>query len=334
MKKEALLYEKLDANYIKCKLCSHRCKIAPGKTGICGVRKNERGILYTTVYGSAIAANVDPIEKKPFYHFLPGSSAFSIATVGCNFRCGFCQNWQISQVRDSDYYRAYQLEPRKIIESALRANCASISYTYTEPTIFFEYAYNTAILAKENGLCNNFVTNGYMTKEAIDLIAPYLDAANVDLKSFRDEYYRKICKARLEPVLESIKYMKELNIWIEVTTLVIPGENDSEEELNDIAEFLAKLDPEIPWHISRFHPDYQFTDHEATPLETLKKAYRIGQDHGLRYIYLGNVLEGNDTICYNCGKTLIKRWYYSIVENNIKEGKCRFCGSEIAGIWR
>ena len=335
MNKEAMLYRKLNSNRVECYLCAHNCNIADSDFGICGVRQNIKGSLYTLVYGEAIAAHIDPIEKKPLYHLLPSSSSYSIATIGCNFKCVFCQNWQISQSTKKEYplYENKELMPYDIVSKARENNCRSIAYTYTEPTVFFEYAYDTAKLAKEYGLYNVFVTNGYMSRSALDTISPYLDAANVDLKSFRDDFYKKVCKARLGPVLDSIRYMKKLGIWVEVTTLVIPGENDSREELKDIADFIAGVDKNIPWHISRFHPDYEFTQYSATPLDTLKKAEDIAKLAGLRYIYLGNVSQETNTYCYNCGRLLIKRVYFSVLENNIKDGKCPYCGADIAGIW-
>jgi len=334
--REALLYEKLENKLVYCYLCAHNCKIAEQKFGFCDVRQNINGLLYTQVYARPCAMHVDPIEKKPLYHFFPGSSAFSIATMGCNFRCGFCQNWEISQsaIIDGDF-TGEEVLPQEIVEAALKNKCQSISYTYTEPTIFFEYAYQTAKLAKEKGLYNNFVTNGYMTGECLEMIKPYLDAANVDLKFFKDSSYRKICKGSLEPVLNSIRLMRKLNIWVEVTTLVVPGENDSEEELRDIAQFIVSVDKNIPWHVSRFHPDYQFIDHEATPESTLKKAQEIGYKSGLSYIYVGNVWGwGNDTYCHNCKKLLIKREVFSVLEYNIKQSKCTFCNTTIPGIFR
>jgi len=330
-----MLFEKNSDKKVHCILCSHNCKIPDLKFGICGVRQNIEGDLFTHVYGEVIAEHVDPIEKKPFYHFLPGSKAYSIATYGCNFRCDFCQNWQISQIKkngNSQPFAKY-IEPKEIVKNALKNNCKSISYTYTEPTIFFEYAYDIAKIAKENGLLNAFVTNGYMTDKALLKISPYLDAANVDLKSFRDDFYKNMCKARLKPVLNSIKKMKELGIWVEITTLVVPEQNDSDEELNDIAEFISSVGKEIPWHISRFHPDYNYNDSYPTPIETLHKAYDIGKKHGLKHVYLGNVLDEKDTICFNCGEILIKRNYMDGKNVNIKEGKCCKCGSKIDGIW-
>lgn len=336
MKKEALLYEKSEHKSVHCFLCAHQCKIAEGKFGFCGVRQNIDGALYTFAYGKVIAAHVDPIEKKPLYHFLPGSTSFSIATIGCNFRCGFCQNWEISQTsfRDGDILGGGALSPKEIVKEAIENRCKSISYTYTEPTVFFEYALETAKLAKSKGLYNNFVTNGYMTKDALLMIKPYLDAANVDLKFFKDSSYKKICAGSLEPVLHSIRVMRELGIWVEVTTLVVPGENDSEEELTGIAEFIAGVDRDMPWHVSRFHPDYKFTDRQATSEDALKKAEKIGKGAGLTYIYVGNIAGfGNDTFCPSCKKLLIKREVFSVSEYNIKQGRCVFCNAAIPGLF-
>ena len=334
MKKEAMLYKKLENQKVSCFLCSHRCMIGDSQYGVCGVRRNEKGTLFSYVYGEVIASHVDPIEKKPLYHFLPGSKSYSIATMGCNFRCGFCQNWEISQLSKRDgSLGGYELKPEEVVREAKKYGCKSISYTYTEPTIFFEYAYDTARIAKKEGIYNNFVTNGYMTKEALDAIESYLDAANVDLKSFRDEYYKTICMGRLQPVLDSIRYMRKLDIWVEITTLIIPGENDSEAELNDIAGFLAEVDKNMPWHISAFHPDYKFKDYSPTPIETLRKAKEIGKKNGLRYIYMGNVLEGGDTHCHNCNELLVKRSYFAPEVMNINAGKCPSCGTKIPGLW-
>ena len=335
MNKEALLWDSLDDKRVHCHLCAHECRIPESKFGICGVRQNVDGILYTLVYGQVIAAHVDPIEKKPLYHFLPGSLSYSIATVGCNFRCGFCQNWQISQAsrRDGAGASGATLMPEEIVEEARRNHCLSISYTYTEPTIFFEYAYDTAILAKKAGLANVFVTNGYMTRQALEMIKPYLDAANVDLKRFSEAYYKKNCMARLQPVLDTITSLKQLGIWFEVTTLIVPDENDSDEELSQIAGFLSGVDKDIPWHVSRFHPDYRFLDHRATPIETLKRAREIGREKGLRYIYLGNVPEGANTYCYRCQALAVERRYMGMERCNLKNGHCPACDSEIKGIW-
>jgi pyruvate formate lyase activating enzyme len=332
--KEAMLYKKMEDGKVSCFLCSHYCLISNGKFGICNVRENRGGILYTHTYGKLITQNIDPIEKKPLYHFLPGSSSFSIAAIGCNFQCGFCQNWQISQAKEANALGLYpeEVNPEDVVNQAKRNGSKSISYTYTEPTIFFEYAYEISQLAKKEGLFNVFVTNGYMTEEMIQAIHPYLDAANVDLKSFSDDYYKKVCRGRLAPVLKNIELMKRLNIWIEVTTLVLPGQNDSEEELKKIASFLAGIDKSIPWHISRFYPQYKMEELEATPMERLNQAYDIGKNAGLHYVYLGNVGEGNNTYCYECGSLLIERFGYSIETYRIKENHCPHCGSSIDGV--
>jgi len=328
-----MLYKNMGGNKVSCFLCSHHCRISNGKFGICNVRENRDGVLFTHAYGELIARNIDPIEKKPLYHFLPGSKSFSIAAIGCNFQCGFCQNWQISQVKEAKASGLHpeEVKPEDVVKQAKQTGSKSISYTYTEPTIFFEYAYEISQLAKKEGLFNVFVTNGYMTKEMIQTIHPYLDAANIDLKSFRDDYYRKVCRGRLAPVLKNIELMKKLSIWIEVTTLVVPGQNDSEEELKKIANFLAGLDTSIPWHISRFYPQYKMEDLESMPLEILNQAYEIGKSAGLRYIYLGNVGKGNNTYCYQCHRLLIERFGFSIEAYQIKEGRCPNCQSPIAG---
>lgn len=331
-----MLSKALEGGRTVCALCSHRCDLAPGKFGVCGVRENRGGRLMTHVYGEVIAAHVDPIEKKPFFHFWPGSTSFSIATVGCNFRCPFCQNWQISQAakKGRAAERGEELSPERIVRIALDRGCRSISYTYTEPTVFFEYAYDTAKLAHEAGLANNFVTNGFMTAEALETIRPYLDAANVDLKAFREETYEKVCRARLGPVLDSIRLMRRLGIWVEVTTLVVPGLNDSDAELDDIARFIAGVDPDMPWHISRFHPDYKYTEAGSTPVDALRRAFAIGCRAGLRYVYIGNVSgEGEVTYCPRCFRPLIQRRGFRVEADRVREGACPDCRTPIAGIF-
>ena len=314
--KEALVYQKLEGNKIKCNLCSHRCVISPGKRGICRVRENRDGVLYSLVYGKVVTNNIDPIEKKPLFHFYPGSKSYSIATAGCNFRCLHCQNWQISQLKDGEI-TGEEFTPEEVVEDALGSGCESIAYTYTEPTIFYEYAFDTAEIAHEKGLKNIFITNGYISEEALREISPYLDAANKDLKSMKDNFYRKVCGARLKPVLDSIKLHHMLGIWLEVTTLIIPGYNDSSEELEEIARFIRDIDKNIPWHVSRFFPAYQLMNVPTTPLDTLKKAVEIGREVGLEYVYQGNVGEGENTFCPNCGKLLRKRTGFDFVENKI-----------------
>ena len=290
--KECKLYKKEKNKKIKCTACAHGCLIPEGNTGICGVRKNIKGKLYLTVYGKVISRNVDPIEKKPLYHFLPGTFAYSIGTFGCNFRCGFCQNYDISQAQESESYLegifGESMTPQQIVSEALKTKCKSIAYTYNEPTIFIEFVKDTAVLAKKKGLKNILVTNGFMTKECLDFISKYIDAMNIDLKAFTDKFYIKNCKARLKPVLETIKKAHKKGIHIEITTLLIPGENDSKGELEDIAKFIASIDKNIPWHISRFFPMYKMLDKQVTEIEKLKFAEKIGKKY-LKNVHLGNV---------------------------------------------
>lgn len=331
---KAVLWEKTGDGKIHCFLCGHQCRIAPEGSGFCGVRQNRGDELFTHAYGRVIAANVDPIEKKPLYHFLPGTTSYSVAAPGCNFHCGFCQNWEISQpvVGEGFESAGMPMSPQQIVDSACAKGCRSISYTYTEPTIFFEYALDTAALARKKGLANVFVTNGYMTKEAIDAAKPFVDAANIDLKSFRDDFYREVCAGSLAPVLDSIRLMRAAGIWVEVTTLVIPGKNDSRDELADIAQFLAGVDTDIPWHISRFHPSYKFDGIAPTSEDTLKAALQEGRRAGIKYIYIGNVYGwGNDTECAACRGSLVKRHVYTVTENNVTAGRCSLCGAGVPG---
>ncbi len=333
-RKEAMFYDVLEQSTVKCRLCYQLCTIPEGKRGLCGVRVNEGGSLYTLVYGKAAATGLDPVEKKPLFHFHPGTSTYSISTVGCNFRCKNCQNHEISQMpKNYGPIVGEDLPPEEVVKAAKRYECKSIAYTYTEPAIFFEYAYETARLASEEGIKNIFVTNGYISEEALRTIRPYLDAANIDLKSFSDEFYRESCGARLQPVLDNIKLHKELGIWIEITTLIIPTLNDSEEELRKIARFIKDVGEEIPWHVSKFYPMYQLLQLPRTPVSTLEMARKVGIDEGLRYVYEGNVpgAEGENTYCYKCKQRLIRRFGYEILENNVKDSKCPKCGAGVDG---
>jgi pyruvate formate lyase activating enzyme len=335
MEKETLFYEKLSDKKVRCNICAHRCIIAESKMGVCNARENRDGKLYVLNYGKIIARHVDPIEKKPLFHFYPASPAYSVATVGCNFKCSHCQNFEISQMPTYENRNIVDdVKPQEIVDQAIKHNCKSIAYTYTEPTVFYDYAFDTARLAHEKNIKNIFVTNGYMTSEALKSIAPYLDAANVDIKSFSNDFYKKICKAELQPVLETVKLLKQLGIWVEVTTLVIPTLNDSEQELQQIADFIVSVGSEIPWHISAFYPAYQLLYLPPTPPETLHKAREIGIKAGLRYVFTGNIgdTESETTYCYNCGKALIRRRNYTIMENCISDSSCPSCGTAIDGV--
>lgn len=334
---EARLYEQQAENKVQCNLCSHRCEIKPGKRGKCNVRENREGKLYSLVYDRIIARHVDPIEKKPLFHFYPTSLAYSIGTVGCNFRCKFCQNADIAHMATDHQGRIMgkAFTPEQIVEEAEITGCKSIAYTYTEPTVFFELAYDAARAAHEKGIKNVFVTNGYMTGEALEMISPYLDAANVDLKAFTDAFYKKFCSARLNPVLESLKKMREQGVFLEVTTLLIPGLNDSADELRAMTEFMvSELGDHTPWHVSRFHPTYRLTDRPSTPVETLRKAREIGLSSGLKYVYTGNVPgEASEcTYCPKCGANVIQRRGFTVVENRVQEDQCPDCGAPIEGV--
>jgi len=333
---KAKFYRTGEDQAVDCFLCSHRCHIGEGKRGFCRVRENRDGTLYTHTYGRLIAQHLDPIEKKPLYHVLPGTSSYSIATPGCNFRCSFCQNWRISQVDATPAFESIDyVEPDETVRKAVRQGAASIAYTYTEPTIFMEYALDCAELAQKEGLKNVFVTNGYESAEAIAAMTGLIDAANVDLKAFTDEFYRHFCRAHLEPVLEGIRGMHGAGIHVEVTTLVVPGQNDDDEQLRGIAEFIAGISPDMPWHISRFHPDYQETEIPATPIETMERAHEMGREAGLNYIYLGNVLtpEGQNTRCPECGHVLVRRSGFSRPEVALREPKCPKCGHPVPFIF-
>ena len=334
--KEAKLYRKIEDQKVQCLTCAHQCVIVLGKRGLCSVRENREGKLVTLVYGKVVALHVDPIEKKPLFHFLPGAPAMSVATVGCNMRCLNCQNADISQMpKDLNQIQGEDRSPEDLVEATVQKQCQIIAYTYTEPAVFWDYAFDTARLAHTKKIKNVFVTNGYLSKESLEEISPFLDGANVDLKAFRDATYKSVCGAHLQPVLDTIQRMKELRIWVEVTTLLIPGLNDSEDELKEIAQFIRDIDPAIPWHISRFYPTYRMTEYPPTSVESIQKARNIGIEAGLRYVYPGNIPgdESESTFCYQCKTKLIHRRGYQIVENQLSGGKCPECGTGIDGVW-
>jgi pyruvate formate lyase activating enzyme len=320
---------------VRCGLCRFRCSIADGRRGLCGVRENREGVLYTLVYGKAVAENVDPIEKKPLFHFHPGSLSYSVSTVGCNFRCLHCQNHQISQwPLERGPIAGAEVAPERLVQRALDAGCRSIAYTYTEPTIYFEYAYETARLARQAGLGNVFVSNGYITPEALETIAPYLDAANIDLKGFSDDFYREVAGASLQGVLDCLRDYHRHGIWLEVTTLLIPGRNDDPEELRQLTRFIAEeLGPETPWHVTGFYPTYKLQDAPPTPLASLQTARKIGQQAGLQFVYTGNRgdADSESTRCPACRKLVIERSGFRLVTNHLQQGQCPWCPAVIPG---
>lgn len=321
---------------VRCLACAHRCVVRPGRIGICGVRQNRGGRLYTLVYGQVVASQAEPIEKKPFYHFMPGSCAYSIATQGCNFHCAFCQNWQISQVhREGVVPDSRFVGPDEIVREAVAAGVRSIAYTYVEPTVFLEFALDTMACARSAGLRNVFVTNGYMTPETISLVAPVLAAANVDLKAANDVFYRRVCGARWEPVRESIVGLRRAGVWVELTTLLIPGLNDDSGELRTMAEWIgAELGPEVPWHLTRFQPAYRMAGVAETPSRTLVEAAAIVREVGLRHVYVGNApeVESSTTCCASCGERLISRRDFAVTEWRLVDGRCPGCGHSLAGV--
>lgn len=332
---KALLGEPLENNVVRCHLCAHECRIAAGKSGICRVRKNLAGELFSLNADRVVAANIDPIEKKPLYHFLPGSSSFSIAAMGCNFSCRFCQNHAISMVDDEMAVQGDLIPPEQLVALARRNRAQSISYTYTEPTVFFELALETARLAREAGLRNVLVSNGYMSARALSMLGPLLDGANIDLKSFSDDFYKKYCSARLGPVLEMIRAMKAMGVWVEVTTLLIPGLNDDRREIVKLIEFLRGLDPDIPWHVSRFFPHYRLEDIPPTTAASIHAFLQLAEDNGLHFPYGGNLADSrwSDTRCPGCHETLIERRGYHVEVTGLRSGICRFCGAPVPGTW-
>jgi pyruvate formate lyase activating enzyme len=356
---EARFYDRLGGAEVVCTLCPHDCRIREGGRGACGVRFNDRGTLYTLAYDRVANLQIDPVEKKPLFHFYPGSRACSIATIGCNLRCDFCQNWVLSQwPKDVLPKRLDELPdpeasgrarpqlaaianaivgepmaPAAIVALAQSTGSRSIAYTYTEPTVFYELAYDTAALARARGLKNIFVTNGFISEAPLRELATVLDAANVDLKFFRPESHRRIARAGLEPVLAAIRLFRALGVWVEVTTLVIPGVNDSDEELRAIATFLRAIGADVPWHVSPFSPAYKMMDRPITPVATLRRAAEIGREAGLRHVYEGNVPgEGEDTRCHACGALLIARPAFELLSNRIANGRCPDCGTSVDGI--
>lgn len=332
--REAQFWYKLEGEDVQCILCNQLCRIKPGKRGLCGVRENRDGRLMTLVYGNLIAANADPIEKKPFFHFLPGSLAYSIATVGCNFRCLHCQNADISQMpRETGRVPGGFVPPEEVVAEAKAYGCRSIAYTYTEPTMFFEYAYDVAVLAQDGGLKNVFVSNGYIGEEAAEKVIPVLDGINIDLKG-DDQFYRRVCGARIEPVQNNIKLFWDAGVWVEVTTLIIPGYNDSDEQLRGLASFLAGVSADMPWHVSAFYPMYKMLDVPPAGAEILRKGVKIGREAGLKFIYAGNIPgQDENTRCPICKEMLIERLGYRIMRNSVVEGRCPKCSTALPGVW-
>lgn len=336
VKREAKYYEKMSSGYVRCTRCPLNCVLPPGGVGYCRARKNIKGKLYTLVYGNPCAVHVDPIEKKPLFHLLPGTGSFSISTAGCNFRCRFCQNWQISQRGPEEVDNVF-LPPKEVVRMAKEAHCRTIAFTYGEPGVFSEYMLDTAEIAKKAGIKTLMHSNGYWNPKPLRDLCPYLDAANIDLKGFTDKFYQKFCGGELEPVLRSLKILKEEGVWLEVTNLIIPGANDDMKTIKKMCIWIKKnLGPDVPLHFSRFYPMYKLENLPPTPIKTLEQARKVALGVGLHYVYIGNVSghPAENTYCPQCKKLLIEREGYVIKRNNIVKGKCKFCGKIIAGVWR
>ncbi len=332
---EAKYYLAIEGGDVQCLLCPRECYIKPGERGTCGVRENREGRLYSLVYGKPCAVHVDPIEKKPLFHMLPGSGSFSMATAGCNLRCINCQNWTLSQ-RLPEEVENYDLSPSQVVELAKEGDCKTIAYTYNEPTVFFEYMLDTAKCAHKKGLRNLWITSGYINAGPSRELCKYLDAANVDLKGFTEQFYRRIGGGKLEPVLKTLKILKEEGVWLEVTNLIIPTFNDDLSQIGAMCEWIKhNLGPDIPLHFSRFFPAHKLTRLPPTPVKTLEEAREVALKIGLHYVYVGNVPghPGNSTYCPRCGKLLIQRVGFIVSQNNIVEGHCKFCGEKIPGVW-
>lgn len=319
---------------VLCELCPSECVLGDYEIGGCRVRMNKGGTLYSLVYGKPCSVAIDPVEKKPFFHFHPGSTAFSIATVGCVLTCKFCQNWQISQARpeETDYQ---ELPPDEVVRQAVFYGCRTITYTYTEPTVFYEYMYDIARIAQKFGVKNSMHSCGYIKEKPLRQLARCLDAADIDLKAFTDDFYSRICGGRLKPVLDSLVVLKEEGVWLELTNLIITTLNDDRKQISGMCQWVVKnLGPDVPVHFSRFSPHYKLKNLPPTPYETLKDAQKAAQDAGMRYVYIGNIRsDAENTFCHHCGKLLIGRRGYTILSNDILSGKCRFCSTPIPGIW-
>ena len=333
----ASYWNKVKDKIVQCVLCPRKCVLDAGQRGFCTVRINKDGTLYTLGYGNPVAVHVDPIEKKPFFHVLPGESAFSLAVAGCNMRCLFCQNWQISQSKP-DEVTAYDLSPEKVVDEAVKSRSPFIVYTYTEPTVFYEYMLDIAKLARAKGLKNGMHSCGYINQEPLKELLKYMDAVNIDLKGFNPDFYRRMgAMAELEPVLETLKAVRNEGVWLEITNLVIPGQNDDPEEIRAMCRWIKdNLGDSVPIHFSRFMPSFKLQNLPPTPVEKLEEAYRIAKEEGLKYVYIGNVPgnERENTYCPNCGKLAIKRLGYQVWMDGIKDGKCNYCGYSVEGIWK
>lgn len=332
---EAMFWEKLDQKRVKCVLCPRECQVADVERGYCGVRENQGGNYQTLVYGALCSANIDPIEKKPLFHYLPGTTAFSIATAGCNIECKFCQNWQISQFRP-EQVQSVEVPPERLVAACRAELCPTIAYTYSEPVIFYEYMHDTAALGRERGIGSVMISNGYIQEKPLRELCRHLTGVKIDFKSFSEKFYTETCAGELKPVLKVLEILKDIGIWFELVILIIPTLNDSPDEIKQMSAWVLKhLGPNVPMHFTRFHPTYRITNLPRTPVSTLDRSRKIALDAGIHYVYAGNVPmhPGENTYCHNCKKEVIKRVGFRVATNRIKDGKCPECGTAIPGVW-
>jgi len=336
IKKEAYFYEVLDERTVRCQLCHNRCILRQGIRGFCRVREPENGKLYTYVYSNPTAIHVDPIEKKPLFHFLPGTGVFSIATAGCNYRCKNCQNWQISQFAPEETINWY-LPPEDVVNKAIQYKCPSIAYTYTEPLVFYEYTFDSSVIASKKGIKNVIKSNGAINKEPMKKLSNYLDGANIDLKFIEDKIHYDITKGDLKEVLDNLVLLKKQGVWLEITNLIIPTLNDKDIQIKKLVRWIkGNLGKNVPLHFSRFYPYYKLKKLTMTPKNVLVRAREIALKEGLNFVYVGNLPNnpGENTFCPKCGKIVIKRRGYLILETNIVNGKCKFCKTPLPGVWK
>ncbi len=334
--KEARHYKKLEALRVECQLCPRRCQVADQERGYCGVRENRGGTYYTLVHSRSCTYNVDPIEKKPLFHFLPGTDAFSIATAGCNMECKFCQNWNISQYRPEQIQSIY-LPPERLLEGCRQSGAKSLAFTYSEPVVFYEYMFDAAAAAKPAGIHPVMISNGYIEPKAMEELAPQLSGVKIDLKAFTEKFYGETCSAELKPVLQTLEQLKQLGLWFEIVVLIVPTLNDDEQEIKQMTAWIAeKLGVEVPVHFSRYHPTYKIQNIPPTPTRTMEHAHQIAKQQGLQYVYLGNVPghPAESTYCPKCGGVVVGRYGYHITANNLKDGKCKECAHVIPGVWK
>jgi pyruvate formate lyase activating enzyme len=335
VRSQAMFWEALSDQQVRCVLCPRECIVAHDERGYCGVRENQGGRYQTLVYGALCSANVDPIEKKPLFHYLPGTTAFSVATAGCNMECKFCQNWQISQYRP-EQVESVEVPPARLVEMCRARGSPTLAYTYTEPVVFYEYVHDTAALARQAGIGSVIISNGFIQEKPLRQLCQHLTGVKIDFKAFSERFYRELCSGELKPVLATLETLKDIGIWFELVVLIVPGQNDSSQEIEQMSRWVVRhLGPDVPMHFTRFHPTYRLTNLPPTPVSTLETCRKIALDAGVHYVYAGNVPmhPGENTYCHNCQTELIRRIGFVVKFNRVADGKCYKCGATIPGVW-